>query len=138
MLLSGEEVEIVVEFVAIGEALEGSITFPGHEPRVLSNVGFDSRGVHFEISEGGRVIVAYDGELAGDTISGDALEGRESAPFTLKRRGAPGGSQGLGSGYARADGVSNRDASAGGLFRLLRCGAHPSGRCWTGADRDEY
>ena len=85
MLLSGEEVEIVVEFVAIGEALEGSITFPGHEPRVLSNVGFDSRGVHFEISEGGRVIVAYDGELAGDTISGDALEGRESAPFTLKR-----------------------------------------------------
>ena len=84
-----EPIEFVVEFTTSAEGLDGSLTFPHFDEVItLANVSFDSPGVHFEIASGGRVIVAYDGELVGDTISGEAMETGESARFTLRRVGA--------------------------------------------------
>ena len=71
-----------MEFVADGDGLAVTITL--HNGRIvdLGNVSFDSLRVHFEYA-GGEVI--YDGELEGETISGEVMEVGEYGSFTLTR-----------------------------------------------------
>ena len=49
----------------------------------LSNVSFEPPKVHFELREFGTF---FDGELNGDTISGEFVDPDGSGPFNLKRR----------------------------------------------------
>ena len=85
----GSEFRLIVEFVLDGEEIKAFRISHG-DAVPLANVSFDSPTVHFEISEGGEAIVTYDGELIGDTITGDADEFGERDTFTLKRVGAQG------------------------------------------------
>ena len=82
--LSRGDLEIIVDFSADEDGVHGSMISPRFDgSRTLANIRFDPPAVYFEDGEGG----VYDGELAGDTISGTAELSRGSAPFSLKRTG---------------------------------------------------
>ena len=74
----------MVDFETGEEGLKGTLDFPdiGREGLVLSNVSFEPPEVHFELSDFGTV---FDGELEGDTISGEFVDPDGSGPFSLSR-----------------------------------------------------
>ena len=87
------EVEIIVDFAIERERLVGLITAPQHgASRVLVNLRVDFATVHFEPggTGQGRFDRIYDGDIVGDTISGESVRSGESALFTLKRVEAQG------------------------------------------------
>ena len=72
------------DFETDEEGLQGTLDFPeiGREGLVLSNISFEPPRLHFELSDFGTV---FDGELEGDTISGEFVDPEGSGPFSLKR-----------------------------------------------------
>ena len=77
------DVEIIVDFWTDAEGLHGYMTVPDQARSLtLAQVSFDPPGIHF--ADGGSGIF-FDGELQGDTISGEAGRAGRSAPFSLKR-----------------------------------------------------
>ena len=69
-----------------GEAgLKGTLDFPeiGREGLVLSQASFEAPKIHFKLSDFGTV---FDGELQGDTISGDYVDPDGSGHFSFQRR----------------------------------------------------
>ncbi len=89
-LWPGGEAELIVEFFMEGDAVQ-ALRIHGHEGSALTNVSFEPPRVHFEIWVDGEVIVTYDGELEGGTITGEVAEEGESAPFVLVCLGTRGG-----------------------------------------------
>ena len=83
-LWPGGEAELIVEFFMEGDTLQ-ALRIHGHEGSALMNVSFEPPRVHFEIWENAVVIVTYDGQLEGGTITGEVAEEGESAPFVLER-----------------------------------------------------
>ncbi len=75
----------MVDFDTGEEGLKGTLDFPeiGREGLVLSKVSFESPKVHFELSDFKTV---FDGELKGDTISGEFVDPDGSGHFSLERR----------------------------------------------------
>ena len=75
----------MVDFNTGEEGLKGTLDFPeiGREGLVLSKVSFESPKVHFELSDFKTV---FDGELKGDTISGEFVDPDGSGHFSLERR----------------------------------------------------
>ena len=77
---------ITMVYFEIGEAgHKGTLDFPeiGREGLVLSKVSFEPPKVHFELSDFRTV---FDGELRGDTISGEYVDPDGSGHFSFKRR----------------------------------------------------
>ncbi len=74
----------VVHFESSEERILGTLDFPqiGRRGLALSKVSFEPPKVHFELREFGTV---FDGELNGDTISGEFVDPDGSGPFNLKR-----------------------------------------------------
>ena len=74
----------VVHFESSEERILGTLDFPqiGRRGLALSKVSFEPPKVHFELREFGTV---FDGELNGDTISGEFVDPDGSGPFDLKR-----------------------------------------------------
>ena len=64
--------------------MQGSLDFPqiGRRGLALSKVSFEPPKVHFELREFSTV---FDGELHGDTISGEFVDPDGSGPFSLQR-----------------------------------------------------
>ena len=75
----------MVDFDTGEEGLKGTLDFPeiGRERLVLSKVSFEPPKVHFELSDFRTV---FDGELEGDTISGEFVDPDSSGHFSLERR----------------------------------------------------
>ena len=75
----------MVDFDTGEEGLKGTLDFPeiGRERLVLSKVSFEPPKVHFELSDFRTV---FDGELRGDTISGEFVDPDGSGHFSLERR----------------------------------------------------
>jgi len=75
----------MVYFEIVQEGLKGTLDFPdiGREGLVLSNISFEPPKVHFELSEFGTV---FDGELEGDTISGEFVDPDGVGHFSLERQ----------------------------------------------------
>ena len=75
----------MVNFSTGKEGLEETLDFPqiGRQGLKLSNVSFESPKVHFELAEFATV---FDGELQGDTISGEFTDPGGSGHFSLIRR----------------------------------------------------
>jgi len=73
-----------VHFERTEEGIQGTLDFPqiGRRGLPLSNVSFEPPKVHFELSEFSTV---FDGELNGDTISGEFVDPDGSGPFSLQR-----------------------------------------------------
>ena len=84
-LYRNENLITMVNFATGKEGLEGTLDFPeiGREGLVLSKVSFAPPKVHFELNEFGTV---FDGELQGDTISGEFTDPDGSGQFSLIRR----------------------------------------------------
>ena len=74
----------IVHFESREEKIQGTLDFPqiGRIGLPLSKVSFEHPKVHFELSEFSTV---FDGELNGDTISGEFVDPDGSGPFNLKR-----------------------------------------------------
>ena len=74
----------VVHFESSEERILGTLDLPqiGRTGLALSKVSFEPPKVHFELREFDTV---FDGELNGDTISGEFVDPDGSGPFTLKR-----------------------------------------------------
>ena len=74
----------MIDFETGEEGLKGTLDFPeiGREGLVLSKVSLEDSKVHFELSDFRTV---FDGELKGDTISGEFMDPDGSGPFFLKR-----------------------------------------------------
>ena len=74
----------MVHFESREEGIQGTLDFPqiGRRGLALSNVSFEPPKVHFELREFGTV---FDGELSGDTISGEFVDRDGSGPFSLMR-----------------------------------------------------
>ncbi len=74
----------MVDFNIGEEGLKGTLDFPeiGREGLVLSKLSFESPKVHFELSDFKTV---FDGELEGDTISGEFVDPDGSGHFSLER-----------------------------------------------------
>ena len=74
----------MIDFETGEEGLKGTLDFPqiGREGLALSNVSLEDSKVHFELSDFRTV---FDGELKGDTISGEFMDPDGSGPFFLKR-----------------------------------------------------
>ncbi len=75
----------MVDFDTGEEGLQGTLDFPeiGRERLVLSKVSFEPPKVHFELSDFRTV---FDGELKGNTISGEFVDPDGSGHFSLERR----------------------------------------------------
>ena len=73
-----------VHFETKDERIQGTLDFPqiGRRGLPLSKVSFEPPKVHFELREFRTV---FDGELNGDTISGEFVDPDGSGPFSLKR-----------------------------------------------------
>ena len=73
-----------VDFETDEEGLKGTLDFPeiGKEGLVLSNISFEPPKVRFELSDFNTV---FEGELEGDTISGEFVDPDGSGRFSLKR-----------------------------------------------------
>ncbi len=74
----------IVHFESMEEGVQGTLDFPqiGRSGLALFKVSFEPPKVHFELREFDTV---FDGELNGDTISGEFVDPDGSGPFTLKR-----------------------------------------------------
>ena len=74
----------MVHFESREERIQGTLDFPqiGRIGLALSNVSFEPPKIHFELREFGTV---FDGELNGDTISGEFVDPDGSGPFNLQR-----------------------------------------------------
>ncbi len=75
----------MVDFDTDEEGLKGTLDFPeiGREGLLLSKVSFEPPKVLFELSDFRTV---FDGELKGDTISGEFVDPDGSGHFSLERR----------------------------------------------------
>ena len=73
-----------VHFESQEERIQGTLDFPeiGRIGLVLSKVSFEPPKVHFELSAFNTV---FDGELSGDTITGEFVDPDGSGPFSLQR-----------------------------------------------------
>ena len=74
----------MVHFESREERIQGTLDFPqiGRIGLALSKVSFEPPKIHFELREFGTV---FDGELNGDTISGEFVDPDGSGPFNLQR-----------------------------------------------------
>ena len=83
-LYTQRDLVTMVHFETTDEGMQGTLDFPEIERRglALSRVSFDPPKVHFELSEFDTV---FDGELHGDTISGEFVDPDGSGPFNLTR-----------------------------------------------------
>ncbi len=74
----------MVHFESRQERIQGTLDFPeiGRIGLALSKVSFEPPKVHFELREFGTV---FDGELNGDTISGEFVDPDGSGSFNLQR-----------------------------------------------------
>lgn len=74
----------IVHFESREERVQGTLDFPQIDRRglALSKISFEYPKVHFELREFSTV---FDGELNGDTISGEFVDPDGSGPFNLKR-----------------------------------------------------
>ena len=74
----------IVHFEIREERLQGTLDFPqiGRRGLALSRISFEPPKVHFELLEFNTV---FDGELNGDTISGEFVDPDGSGPFNFKR-----------------------------------------------------
>ncbi len=74
----------MVHFESRDGRVQGTLDFPeiGRSGLALSEVSFEPPKVHFELREFNTV---FDGELNGDTISGEFVDPDGSGPFNLKR-----------------------------------------------------
>ena len=79
-----EDLVTIVHFESSEEGIQGTLDFPqiGRRGLPLSTVSFEPPKLHFELSEFRTV---FDGELNGDTISGEFVDPDGSGPFNLKR-----------------------------------------------------
>ncbi len=75
----------MVHFESRDERIQGTLDFPqiGRIGLALSNVSFEPPKVHFELRDFGTV---FDGELHGDTISGEFVDPDGSGPFNVTRK----------------------------------------------------
>ena len=75
---------MIVHFESREERIQGTLDLPqiGRRGLALSKVSFEPPKVHFELRE---FDTAFDGELIGDTISGEFVDPDGSGPFNLKR-----------------------------------------------------
>ncbi len=73
-----------VHFESREERIQGTLDFPqiGRRGLPLSKVSFEPPKVHFVLREFDTV---FDGELNGDTISGEFVDPDGSGPFSLQR-----------------------------------------------------
>ena len=83
-LYTQRDLVTMVHFETTDEGMQGTLDFPEIERRglALSKVSFEPPKVHFELSEFDTV---FDGELHGDTISGEFVDPDGSGPFNLTR-----------------------------------------------------
>ncbi len=74
----------MIDFETGQEGLKGTLDFPqiGREELALSKVSLEDSKVHFELSDFRTV---FDGELKGDTISGEFMDPDGSGLFFLTR-----------------------------------------------------
>ncbi len=83
-LYTQRDLVTIVHFESREERIQGTLDFPqiGRRGLALSKVSFEPPKVHFELREFRTV---FDGELNGDTISGEFVDPDGSGPFSLQR-----------------------------------------------------
>jgi len=83
-LYTQRDLVTIVHFETREGRMQGTLDFPeiGRRGLALSKVSFEPPKVHFELREFDTV---FDGELSGDTISGEFVDPEGSGPFNLRR-----------------------------------------------------
>ncbi len=83
-LYAQRDLVTIVHFESREERIQGTLDFPqiGRRGLALSKISFEPPKVRFELHEFNTV---FDGELNGETISGEFVDPDGSGPFSLKR-----------------------------------------------------